>query len=135
MSDKIVKSDAEWREELSPEQFHILRRHGTERPFSHPGFPKSAERFTCAGCGAPLFTASTKFESGSGWPSFFEPIDESAVEERVDNSHGMRRVEVVCARCNGHLGHVFPDGPPPTGKRYCINGGALNYESGEPEQG
>lgn len=128
MTDKVEKSDAAWRAELSREQFNVLRLHGTERAFSHRGFPSGPGRFHCAGCGAALFSSAARFESGTGWPSFTAPIDADAVEERADYSYGMRRVEVVCARCDGHLGHVFPDGPEPTGLRYCINGVALTYE-------
>ncbi len=128
MNDKIVKSDAEWRDELTPEQYDVLRRKGTERPFSHPGFEKGDGVFRCAGCGAMLFESATKYESGSGWPSFTAPIDGDAVAEQEDLSHNMRRVEVLCARCNGHLGHVFEDGPGPEGLRYCINGAALEFE-------
>jgi len=129
--DKIDKTDEEWRQELSPEAYRITRQHGTERAFSHPGFPKAHGTFRCVACGAPLFDTDTKYESGSGWPSFWQPIDgveSQAVEETVDRSHGMTRTEVHCARCESHLGHVFPDGPQPTGLRYCINGGALKFE-------
>lgn len=122
------KSDAEWREELDPLQHHVLRNHGTERPFSSPlNDEKRSGLFLCAGCGEPLFDSSTKYESGSGWPSFWAPMTE-AVETTVDRSHGMTRVEVHCAKCGGHLGHVFPDGPRPTGQRYCMNGAALKFE-------
>ncbi|WP_210527583.1 peptide-methionine (R)-S-oxide reductase MsrB [Rubellimicrobium arenae] len=130
--DKITKTDAEWREELSPEAYRIMRQHGTERPFSHDSFPKASGIFHCAACGQPLFDSDTKFESGSGWPSFYEPATEEAVGETVDRSHGMVRTEVHCNRCASHLGHVFPDGPNPTGLRYCINGAALTFE---PDQG
>ncbi|QIE55978.1 peptide-methionine (R)-S-oxide reductase MsrB [Pikeienuella piscinae] len=124
---KIVKSDAEWRAALSPEVYEVARGHGTERPGSHPGFPKGPGKFLCACCGAPLFDAATKYESGSGWPSFYAPLDEGAVEEKQDDSLFMRRTEVLCARCDAHLGHVFPDGPPPTGLRYCMNGVAMKF--------
>ena len=130
--EKIVKSDEEWRKELSPEAYRVTRQHGTERPFTHDNFPKVPGTFRCVACGQPLFDAGTKFESGSGWPSFWEPAAESAVEETVDRSYGMVRTEVHCARCEAHLGHVFPDGPRPTGLRYCINGAALTFE---PEKG
>lgn len=128
MSDWQRKSDAEWRKILTPDQFRILREKGTERPFSHRGFSPGAEMFRCAGCGAPLFEQDAKFDSGSGWPSFTRPIDGEAVTEEVDLSYGMRRTEVLCARCGGHLGHVFPDGPGPGGVRYCINGFALTED-------
>jgi peptide-methionine (R)-S-oxide reductase len=125
------KTDAEWKQTLTPEQFHVLREHGTERPGSSPlNFEKRSGTFTCAGCGQPLFTSDTKFESGTGWPSFFEPI-EGAIETTTDRSYGMTRVEVHCARCQSHLGHVFPDGPPPTGQRYCMNGVALDFKSND----
>ncbi|MEO1329554.1 MAG: peptide-methionine (R)-S-oxide reductase MsrB [Pseudomonadota bacterium] len=132
MSDPQRKSDAEWREILSPEQYRILREKGTERPFSHQGFEPGVRTFMCAGCGAPLFEKDAKFDSGSGWPSFTRPIAEDAVAEELDVSHGMRRTEVLCARCGGHLGHVFPDGPGPEGLRYCINGMALSGEAEDP---
>ena len=113
--------------ELSPEQRHILREHGTERPGTSPlNHEKRAGEFFCAGCGAPLFESAAKYDSGSGWPSFYAP-KAGAVETTTDISHGMRRTEVHCARCQGHLGHVFPDGPQPTGQRYCINGAVLDF--------
>lgn len=132
MVDKIEKSDEEWRKELSPEQYRIMRQGGTEPAFTGKYY-KSKEDGTyhCAACGAELFSADTKFESGSGWPSFTSPETESAVETRLDTSHGMRRVEVRCRRCGSHLGHVFDDGPAPTGKRYCINSAALDLRKGE----
>ncbi len=124
----VDKSGEEWRRELTPEQFHVLREHGTERagtsPLNHEHRPGM---FRCAGCGQPLFEASTKFESGSGWPSFFEAMN-GAVATSEDRSHFMRRTEIHCTRCGGHLGHVFPDGPAPTGLRYCTNGAALNFQ-------
>ena len=124
----VTRTDAEWRELLTPEQYHIMREHGTERPGSCAlNYEKRPGTFTCAGYGQKLFVATGKFESGTGWPSFFEPI-EGAVGTTDDNSHFMVRTEVHCSQCGGHLGHVFPDGPPPTGLRYCINGVALNFE-------
>jgi peptide-methionine (R)-S-oxide reductase len=126
---KIQKTDAEWREQLTPEQYHVTREHGTERPWSHLyNTEKRDGVYHCVACGVPLFAADAKFESGSGWPSFFKPIAEDAVAEISDTSLGMRRVEVNCANCGAHLGHVFPDGPNPTGLRYCMNGTALNFE-------
>jgi len=120
-------SDAEWRQKLTPEQYQVLRAHGTERAGSCAlNFEKRAGTFSCAGCGQPLFRSHKKFESGTGWPSFDQPL-EGAVEESEDYSYGMHRVEVHCANCGGHLGHVFPDGPPPTGLRYCINGVAMDF--------
>jgi len=122
------KSDAEWKQTLTPEQFHVLREHGTERAGTSPlNFEKRSGTFTCAGCGQPLFTSDTKFESGTGWPSFYKPID-GAIGSTTDRSYGMTRVEVHCAQCGGHLGHVFPDGPRPTGERYCMNGVALDFK-------
>ena len=124
----VQKSDAEWKKELDPMQHHVLRDHGTERPFSSPlNNEKRPGVFRCAGCGEPLFDSDTKYESGSGWPSFWAPKDQ-AVETTSDTSHGMVRTEVTCAKCGGHLGHVFPDGPQPTGDRYCMNGAALKFE-------
>lgn len=125
--EKIVKSDEEWRAELDDLAYKVLRKHGTERAFTHDNFPKTPGVFHCAGCGAELFDQSTKFDSGTGWPSFFAPISTSAVETSEDRSWFMRRTEVHCARCDGHLGHVFPDGPAPTGLRYCMNGVAMTF--------
>lgn len=128
MTYAVEKTDEEWRRILTPEQYHVLREHGTERAGTcallvehRPG------RFTCAGCGQPVFVSDRKFESGTGWPSFFAPL-EGSIGTTVDRSFFMTRTEVHCSRCGGHLGHVFPDGPPPTGLRYCINGVALTFE-------
>ncbi len=122
------KSDAEWREQLGEEAYYVLRKHGTERAFSHPLNNNKAEgTYVCAGCGNPLFTSEAKYDSGTGWPSFFEPVSGDAVSEHEDRGLFMRRTEVRCAACDGHLGHVFPDGPKPTGQRYCMNGAALDF--------
>lgn len=131
MTGKLNLSEAEWRERLSPEQFHILREAGTERAFTGKYEKnKAAGIYRCAGCGQPLFDSGTKYDSGSGWPSFTAPMEGDAVEEHRDMSHGMIRVEVRCARCEGHLGHVFPDGPGPEGLRYCVNSASLDFEPG-----
>jgi peptide-methionine (R)-S-oxide reductase len=132
MTTKLEKTDAEWRQQLTPEQYHILREKGTERPFTGALVNNHADGFYhCAACDAPLFKSGTKFESGSGWPSFFEPVTPDAVELHEDRSLGMKRVEVTCATCGGHLGHVFPDGPHPTGQRFCINSASLKFEGQE----
>ena len=123
----VKKSDEEWRAQLSPEQFHVLREHGTERAGTSPLNVETREgSFMCGACGQPLFTSDTKYESGTGWPSFYRPI-EGAIGTTTDRSYGMTRVEVHCSQCGGHLGHVFPDGPKPTGERYCMNGVALRF--------
>ncbi len=126
---KIEMTDAQWREKLTPEQYAVLRQAGTERAFTgkYDG-NKQEGTYTCAGCGAPLFGSDTKYNSGSGWPSYTAPVEDGAVDEHRDVSHGMVRTEVRCATCEGHLGHVFPDGPGPTGLRYCINSAALDFQ-------
>ena len=127
----LERSDAEWRASLAPEAYRVLRQHGTERPGSSPlNHEKRAGQFVCAGCGQALFDAATKYESGTGWPSFYAPL-EDAVGTQVDRALFMVRTEVHCANCGGHLGHVFPDGPPPTGLRYCMNGAAMSFESAD----
>jgi peptide-methionine (R)-S-oxide reductase len=127
MTEKILKTDEEWRRNLTPQQFRVLREHGTESPGSSTlDREKRAGTFSCAGCGQPLFSSDTKFDSGTGWPSFWAPIDES-VDTTADRSYGMIRTEVRCRRCGGHLGHLFPDGPRPTGLRYCMNGAAMAF--------
>ena len=129
MSDKIVKSEAEWREQLSEAAFRVTRRSATERPFTHDDFPKANGTFKCICCDADLFDANAKFDSGTGWPSFWQPINESSIGERPDHSLFRKRTEVICNHCDAHLGHVFPDGPKPTGLRYCINGVALRFQA------
>ena len=127
----VTRTDEEWRASLTPDQFHVLREHGTERAGVSPlNVEKRDGVFVCAGCGQPLFSSDTKFESGTGWPSFWKPL-EQAVDTTVDRSLFMTRTEVHCSRCGGHLGHVFPDGPPPSGSRFCMNGAALAFK---PEQ-
>jgi peptide-methionine (R)-S-oxide reductase len=129
MSEKIEKTEEEWKKTLTPEQYHVLREKGTERPFiGEYADTHDDGMYRCAGCGNPLFSSDTKYESGSGWPSFYEPIEKGAVETETDRKFGMTRNEVLCAKCGGHLGHVFPDGPQPTGLRYCMNSAALKLE-------
>ncbi|MGJ3648304.1 peptide-methionine (R)-S-oxide reductase MsrB [Sphingomonas sp. GlSt437] len=127
--DSFTLSETEWRKRLTPEQYHVLREAGTERAFSGRYDNNKADGiYRCAGCASDLFDSADKYDSGSGWPSFTQPVTPEAVTEHADQSHGMTRVEVRCARCDGHLGHVFPDGPPPTGQRYCINSVSLDFK-------
>jgi len=132
MIEKVVKTEEEWKKILTPEQYHVIREKGTERAFTGE-YAKNHDKgvYNCAACGLPLFDSATKFESGTGWPSFWQPIDPAHVEEHTDRAFGMRRVEVVCARCGGHLGHVFDDGPKPTGLRYCMNSASLKLAKAE----
>lgn len=130
MKDKIEKSEEEWEKELTPEQFQVCRMKGTEPPFTGKYYKtKDSGVYLCSACGNELFDSDTKYESGSGWPSFYKPIDQENVETEDDDSHGMRRTEVMCGKCGAHLGHVFPDGPKPTGLRYCINSVSLKLDA------
>jgi peptide-methionine (R)-S-oxide reductase len=129
MTDKINKSEEEWKNELTPEQYQVCRLKGTERPFTGQYYKtKDPGVYKCVGCGNELFDSDTKFESGTGWPSFYKPLDQGNVETEEDTTYGMRRTEVMCSKCGAHLGHVFPDGPRPTGLRYCINSVALKLD-------
>lgn len=129
---KVTKTDAEWRTQLTPEQYRVTREHGTEKAGTHPyNFEKGKGKFNCICCGKELFKSDTKYDSGTGWPSFFAPVDEAAVSKHTDRSWFQTRTEVRCTDCDAHLGHVFPDGPQPTGQRYCMNGASLNFEPEE----
>jgi len=135
MTDKVVKTDAEWKAQLSAESYHVARKHGTERAFSGEYHDSKAKgRYDCICCGQPLFSSDTKFDSGTGWPSYWAPIDEDAVTEKKDRSFFMVRTEVLCSKCDAHLGHVFPDGPAPTGQRYCMNSVSLKLTSKDEDE-
>lgn len=132
MPDKVTKTEEEWKQQLSPEQYYVTRQAGTERAFSGKYWKtKDQGTYNCVCCGAPLFSSATKFDSGTGWPSFSQPVEGGAVAEHTDSTHGMIRTEVRCARCDAHLGHVFPDGPRPTGLRYCMNSASLDLKKEE----
>ena len=136
MSEKVEKTEQEWKAELTPEQYRVLREKATERAFTgRYHATKDPGTYRCAGCGAELFTSDTKYDSGTGWPSFFQPVADENVATKPDRSHGMLRVEIACPRCDAHLGHVFPDGPHPTGVRFCINSCALELDPSEPSSG
>lgn len=131
-AERVVKSEEEWRSKLTPEQYHVLREKGTEPPFTGRYWNQRADgAYVCAGCGQELFRSDEKFDAHCGWPSFYDAIDREKITEREDLSHGMRRIEVMCSQCGGHLGHVFPDGPEPTGVRYCINSASLDFHPAE----
>jgi peptide-methionine (R)-S-oxide reductase len=133
--ERIKKTEEEWRRELTPEQYHVTREKGTERPFSGEyENTKDAGTYVCVACGNPLFSSETKYDSGSGWPSFYQPLSRESVATESDNRHFMERTEVLCSRCDAHLGHVFDDGPQPTGQRYCMNSVALKLEKEEEEK-
>ncbi|MBZ5574446.1 MAG: peptide-methionine (R)-S-oxide reductase MsrB [Acidobacteriia bacterium] len=135
MPEKVIKTEEEWKKQLSPEQYYVTRKAATEPPFSGK-YWKSKEQgtYNCVCCGAPLFSSETKFESGTGWPSFWQPVEQGAVAEETDRTHGMVRTEARCARCNAHLGHVFPDGPDPTGLRYCMNSASSELKPEGPDK-
>jgi peptide-methionine (R)-S-oxide reductase len=134
MSNKITKSEEEWKRQLSPEQFHVARKAGTEPAFTGKYWDtKEKGTYNCVCCGTPLFESDAKFNSGTGWPSFFKPVDPAAVAEHTDSTYGMVRTEARCAKCDAHLGHVFPDGPKPTGLRYCMNSASLDLKSEDPK--